>query len=259
LKSHHRCRTHVRAVWLSLASLFIGAAPDAVAASNEPALVAFARDISGNDVSVVRKVRRIVDNPPTQDEKVGFYSGAEAPAATRAWLATVQLLNDKGYIIAMEDKYSDEMISFWEQNGFIDISALPPATRHIASIIHENDLDADELDQDNEQQAQFRRFLWENYAQATEDLEAQIRKRGKVLLSVDTTSGETMFYALVAPEVAHRWQGVMLSPADNRWDQGGVGTFEWDRYWGHLSYALGPLFIEEKAEMDYPPGTRIRP
>jgi hypothetical protein len=43
-------------------------------------------------------------------------------------------------------------------------------------------------------------------AKATEEIEAHIPARGRVLLSVDATNGDTMFFAPVKPDIAQRWR-----------------------------------------------------
>jgi hypothetical protein len=45
-----------------------------------------------------------------------------------------------------------------------------------------------------------------SYAKATEEIEAHIPSRGRVLLSVDATNGDTMFFAPVKPDIAQRWR-----------------------------------------------------
>jgi hypothetical protein len=47
-----------------------------------------------------------------------------------------------------------------------------------------------------------------------EEIEAHIPSRGRVLLSVDATNGDTMFFAPVKPDIAQRWHDKASSEQD---------------------------------------------
>jgi hypothetical protein len=58
-----------------------------------------------------------------------------------------------------------------------------------------------------------RQAVESSYAKATEEIEAHIPSRGRVL-SVDATNGDTMFFAPVKPDIAQRWREKASSEQD---------------------------------------------
>ena len=66
----------------------------------------------------------------------------------------------------------------------------------------------------NEQAARdYLDYVWTHYAEATQELERHIAEHGKTLLSIDATSGDTLLFALVTPDIAARWR-------DRTWSAG---------------------------------------
>lgn len=59
-----------------------------------------------------------------------------------------------------------------------------------------------------------RQAVESSYAKATEEIEAHIPSRGRALLSVDATNGDTMFSAPVKPDIAQRWRDKASSEQD---------------------------------------------
>jgi hypothetical protein len=94
-------------------------------------------------------------------------------------------------------------------------------------------------------------ILFNNYGQAMGELEEHLAARGKALVSIDATEGDTMFFALLPEEVAARWRNRAMIDADGY--RAGVRPAMWDRFWAHLCYALD--FDDSGG---YPPGTRMR-
>ncbi|MGF7146690.1 hypothetical protein FHS96_000299 [Sphingomonas zeicaulis] len=216
----------------------------------EDPIIAFARDFSGNDAAIVATAERYLGSPPTDLETIGFY-GAEAwPPRHRAFLATVNLLDGKEKLSAVEDKYSYELFALLAEAGVIDPAGLPPAAKAVFGPM----IDGSPPDGEGGLSA-YQARAWESYAQATHELEAHIAARGKALLSIDATDGDTMLFALVAPAIADRWRNRALSEHDGY--RAGVRAPMWDRLWAHLAYAMRGTLVAEDRE-GYPPGTPRR-
>lgn len=125
---------------------------------------------------------------------------------------------------------------------------MPPTAKSVFGPLLKENLSINE-----EQAKEYRKTVWNQYAKAPEELEEHIRSRGKVLLSVDATDADTMFFAAVAPEIADRWRGKALAEQDGY--RSGVWPPLWDVFWDYLGYAMG-LFGDENT--GYPSGTRQR-
>jgi hypothetical protein len=217
-------------------------------------LVAFARDFSKNDKAVVDQVKQFVAAPPSDDETVGFHESSALPAETRAWLATVNLLSDNNHIMPSEDKYCQEVFAIWADEGWLNVDALPAEAKDTLRMFR----DETATDEDEEKYRSFRKALWQHYAGLTEAVEASFRAKGLALLSIDATDGDTMFYAVVDAEIAKRWLGKTFNPVSTTAYVGGIRAPMWDRYWAHLSYALGPMVVGPENQTGLPPGTRQR-
>ncbi|AHE55274.1 hypothetical protein NX02_18025 [Sphingomonas sanxanigenens DSM 19645 = NX02] len=228
--------------------LVLGAATQGVSMPTEDPIIAFARDFSGDDAAIVAAAERYLAAPPTDEETIGFYSAGDWPPRHRAFLATVTLLDGKEKLTAVEDKYSYELFALWAEAGVIDPATLPPAAKALFGPLIDGAVpDADA--------AAYRARAWDSYAQATAELEAHIAARGKALLSVDATDGDTMLFALVAPAIADRWRNRALS--EHQGYRAGVRAPMWDRLWAHLAYAMRGALVAEDRE-GYPPGTPRR-
>ena len=218
-----------------------------MAAEQYEDIIAFASDFSGGDPAIVERVREMAAAPPTDMETVGFYGGEDYPERSRVFLATVSLLEDAGKLSSIEDKYSAEIFAIWAEDGTIIADALPPLVKAVFGPLRDGEEPAGGV-------GPYRELVWQNYAQATKDLEHDIAARGKVLLSVDATEGDTMFFALVTPAVAERWQGRALSEQNGY--QSGVRPPMWDRLWDNLLYSTGGLMADE-TQKGLPPGTAV--
>jgi hypothetical protein len=213
-------------------------------------LLSFASDMSGGNADVQAATAALIATPPTTLEAIGFYGAANWPARTRIFLGVVSVLNNAKITEAVEDKYSWELIGQWQSAGLIDVEALPPAGRGVFEPIAKALFEEDVV-----KQAAYRRFIWENYAQATRELEAQIARGGKRLMSLDATSGDTMFFIRLAPAIAERWQERAFSDHDGY--RAGLRQPMWDRFFDHLGASLGNVVLED-GQSGYPPGTRLR-
>ncbi|MEN5081921.1 hypothetical protein ABE438_05500 [Bosea sp. TWI1241] len=213
-------------------------------------IVAFARDF-GADEALQTRVAALVEQPPTTEEAIGFYGTTAYNATARSFLATVKLLEDAKKLTSIEDKYIYELLQLWSEERTLDFASLPEPAKTVFSpfVTGETTFDGEA------QAAAYRRTVWENYARATEQIEAQIAAGGRVLLSIDATGGDTLFFALVAPEIAERWRDRALAEQDGY--RSGVRSPMWDRFWDHLSYAARGFFAAEDSK-GYPPGTRRR-
>jgi hypothetical protein len=244
----------VKPLVLALMSLVaIMVAPWAASAKevsmHDQGLIEFARDFSGNDPVVLEKVKRYIANAPTKIEEVGFYgSDGDTPQPERRqWLATVSALADAGHLTPSEDKYSNELVPVLAQNGQIDLAAMPAKIRLFWHDVGEGDSDLSER--------AFRKMAWETYGQATNVIEAQLAARGKALLSIDVTDGDTMYFAVVDKAVADRWLNTGFG--NSAAYDGGIREPMWDRYWFFLAYSVGSMLVDS-SKTELPPGTRDR-
>ncbi len=213
-------------------------------------LISFTSDLSGGNPDILAATARLIANPPTTLETIGFYGAANWPPRTRIFLGVVTVLSTAKVIEEVEDKETWEIIGQWQSAGLIDVAALSPAGRGVFEPMAKARFEEDAV-----KQAAYRRFVWDNYAQATRDLEDQIARRGQQLMSLDATSGDTMFFVRVEPVVAERWQERAFS--DHAGYRAGLRRPMWDRFWDHLGYSLGQI-IADDSQSGYPPGTRQR-
>lgn len=211
------------------------------------AILAFAADFSSNNREIVAQVRQLIANSPTDLETIGFHGAEDDPPRNRLFLATVNLLDSAEKLFAAEDKYTPEIFAVWQDEGVIDAKTLPPAAKAVFGPFLDDNFAAPQGDSAEA----YRLLVWNQYAQATRELEQHIAARGKVLLSIDATDGDTMFFALVPPEVAARWRDKALSVHSGY--HAGVRAPMWDRFWVHLGYGAGNALIDGKRE-GYPPG-----
>jgi hypothetical protein len=220
----------------------------------EPPLLTFAIDISRGDPAVAVMVRQWLALPPMTNEAIGFYGDPDTmPREWRQWLATVSLLRDRGYIDGFEDKYSNEILAVWDRDGLLDRNALPADAQAVWEII-ENGFDYDGADDNAPEPAQLE-TLWRDYAAASRAVEDAIMARGRVLVSIDATDGDTLFFAAVDPVVADRWLGVGFAVIEDGGVRREVGVRPpmWGRLWAHLLYAMEDV-PEEFEERGLPPG-----
>jgi hypothetical protein len=220
--------------------------------NRENPVIAFARDFSGNDATIMAKVAAYVAEPPSDLPTIGFYGAEDYSARERLFLATVTLLDDSGKLDSVEDKYTLELLWRWRDTGVIDRANLPSAAAAVFGPI----LDVRAPDWFTHGWSTYRRLVWNSYAEATRELEAHIARRGKVLLSIDATGGDTMFFALVEPGIATKWRNKALSEHDGH--RAGVRAPMWDVFWGHLCYSIDGAVGHGKEFEGYPPGTQLR-
>lgn len=245
----------MRKIFAVLFLVGIGASFDAQAKefpmNEDNPIVAFARDFSGDDAQIMAQVAAFVANPPTQMETIGFHGMGDSPAQSRVFLATVSLLGRNGKLMEVEDKYTYELLYQWRDDGLLDVEALPETAKAVFGPILDENLELDEQGVEA-----YRALAWRSYAKATEELEQYFASRGKVLLSIDATGGDTLFFALAELQVAERWRDKALARHHDGY-LAGVRSPMWDAFWAHLSYALRGLIAEDD-QQGYPPGTRLR-
>jgi hypothetical protein len=222
--------------------------------NRESPILRFARDFSGNDAALMEKMQAFENNPPTKIEDIGFYSAEDYPVNTRLFYAAVNLLDNAGHIQSAEDKYMNELFAKWRDQGLIEIDRLPPEARQLFGTLLDPAYFGEK--ENSPRIAAFRKFAWDNYAKATEQLEAHINARGKILLSIDATDGDTVFFALIEPALAERWRDKALSEQDGY--RGGVRAPMWDRVWQHMTYTYYPDLLAAQGSTGTPPGTRLR-
>jgi hypothetical protein len=215
-------------------------------------LLAFATDVSNGDAKVVKAVSGWLKNPPQSAEEIGFYGDPEdMPPEWRRWLATVSLLAERDHITGFEDKYSDEFVDVWANRGLLAFDDLPQHAQEVWSII----ADGVQCDDDgNPDVAQFE-VLWNNYAAATAAVDDAFRAGGKVLVSIDATEGDTLFFAALEPAVADRWIGTGFAAVESYGTVYEIGVRPplWGRLWEHLLYAMDDV-PEDFEERGLPPG-----
>ena len=221
--------------------------------NHENPVVAFARDFSGHDAAIIAQVKSWVTDPPTDDESIGFVGSDDYEPRTRLFLATVSLLDDKGKIYSVEDKDSYQIFNRWRDEGVIDPATLPSAAMAVFGPwimgVGFKTFNGDEA-----AAVTYCKTVESSYAKATEEIEQHIASRGWVLLSVDATNGDTMFFAMAKLDIAERWRDRALSEQDGY--RAGVRSPMWDRFWDHMAYAARGAWPAEG--QSHPPGTRLR-
>ena len=220
---------------------------------DEDPIIRFARDFSGNDAELIARVAAFQSEPPTTMEEIGFYGAEENGPRTRFYLGTVNLLGLAGHLQEIEDKYTFEILHRWRDEGLVQPADFPPEADALFGTI----LDAQRMAAavaSPESQATFRAGIWPIYAVATAQLEAHIAARGRTLLSVDATQGDTLFFALVDEPLAARWRDKAL--CEEAGYRSGVRSVMWDRFWPHLLASLGLATVEDYSRL--PPGVAIR-
>lgn len=219
----------------------------------EHVLVRFARDFSKGDPQMIARAEQFAASPPTKIEEIGFYGAEDDGPENRAFLATVSMLNDAGHIEDVEDKYVPEIILRWRDAGRFATSDLPPAAIAVfGPILGEGDTSAFAGEDGVKRYAESFR---ENYAEAVAGLERALAAKGEALLSIDATSGDTMFFAFVAPEIAERWRDKAMG--DGKDYVSGVRSPMWDRLYAFLGYALR-IYDQPSWSEQPPPGTPAR-
>lgn len=211
-------------------------------------IIAFASDFSGNDTAIVEKVREMAVNPPSDVETVGFYGAEDYPPRDRLFLATVSLLDNAKKLYSIEDKYTSEIFLIWQEHGILGEEDLPPAAKAVFGPLLVGEQPPGPIER-------YHDLVWEKYAEATKELERYMADRGRILLSIDATDGDTMLFALVSPEIAARWRDRALGEHEGY--RAGVRSPMWDRFWIYLNYSTRGLMAGEDRK-GLPPGIQER-
>jgi hypothetical protein len=211
-------------------------------------IIAFASDFSRGDPTIVKRVQEMAVNPPTDMETVGFYGVEDYSARHRLFLATVNLLDNAGKLHSVEDKYTSDIFSIWQDAGIITKTSLGPVANAVFGPLIIGEQQPGTI-------SAYRDLVWAQYADATKELEQSIQESGKVLLSIDATDGDTMFFALVPSEIANRWRDKALSEHEGY--RSGVRSAMWDRFWVSLAYSTRGMMVDDDRK-GLPPGTRER-
>ncbi|UHS58248.1 hypothetical protein [Agrobacterium vaccinii] len=211
-------------------------------------VIAFASDFSGADPTIVKRVQEMAVNPPTDMETIGFYGAEDYSARHRLFLATVNLLDNAGKLHSVEDKYTSDIFSIWQEGGIVNKTTLGSVANAVFGPLIVGEQPPGPINA-------YRDLVWSQYALATKELEQNIQDYGKVLLSIDATDGDTMFFALVPPEIAGRWRDKALSEQEGY--RAGVRSPMWDRLWLNLTYSTRGMVVDDDRK-GLPPGTRTR-
>jgi hypothetical protein len=99
--------------------------------NQENPVIAFSRDFSGDDAAIMTRVKSWVADPPTDDKTIGVVNPGSYRPRTRLFLATVNLLTDKGKIYVVEDTFIHEIFWWWRDEGAVDPATLPSAAKAV--------------------------------------------------------------------------------------------------------------------------------
>jgi hypothetical protein len=80
---------------------------------------------------IVAEILTYLADPPTNRETIGFYGAERYAPRTRLFLATVTLLDNRGKLYSVEDKYTQELLLCWRDEVVIDPVALQPAAKAV--------------------------------------------------------------------------------------------------------------------------------
>lgn len=192
-----------------------------------------ASDLSASDTKLLAEIIKIIENPPETDEEIGFYGVKNRPAQYRIILAAITLLDDRGVIYSIEDKYLPELLANWIDEGVLTLAELPPEARSVFAPM----IDGSLYDEDaKDPLGAYIETLEAQYAIATKQLEEYFAKKDLMLLSIDVVDGDTLFFAIVPTDIGKQWRNRKLS--DEGVYEPAVRAPLWDSFWHHLVYAL---------------------
>lgn len=196
----------------------------------EHPLVAFVIDVSGNDAKLVASARKLIARPPGTFDK----DDRSDPIA-RAWILVVQQLNEAGYAHIFEDKYVNEAFAIWIDKGYIRPAEMPEPEAALMMAAAQRD-----IGDDAKAQLAFGKRLFAGYAAMVAAIDAQFAARGKMLVSLDIPSVETLAFLVLDAAVAKRWIGTSFGTARTYYGETvtGISPPRWDEFWEALEYAL---------------------
>jgi hypothetical protein len=194
-------------------------------------LLAFAADLSESDEALMSAVRAALANSPRTPETLGFYPSGDESDHELAVRKTISLLDDKGIIFGIEDKYMDELTGVMEQRGLITPTDLG---RDGAAVMNGSAFAAaGKLAKTSARRKQRLTELSGHYVAATRQIEASVVRSGRRLLGVDLPMGDTVHFIALPARVAERWLDVLLVVTyDNH--EIGLSPPLWHLAWGEL-------------------------
>jgi len=197
----------------------------------------FAADVSSEEADVMRIARQLVETPPTTLETIGFYGMADAPPAERALRGIISLLDARGHLISIEDKYVYELPAVLTQRGNLTGVALGSDLDVLGFFA---DVDPETGPAPEDWQA-FRSWF-PDHVQA---LDVGVAATGHALLSLTLPLGDTLYFWAPTPEVAARWRGRALYIGADSLQHNqellvtmAVSAPDWRSYWDFMTYAM---------------------
>ncbi len=228
------------ALLLVSSALAVGAQP--IPEKQAQLFADFARDVSGNDPQVMATARDLIETPPTTLETIGYYGLEDAPAAERTLRGIISLLDARGHLLGIEDKYVNEMPLVLEQQGLADFAGDP--LRDVMTLF------PGDIDPETGPSADQWRAFRKGFGGHVRAIEAAMARKGHVLMSLDLPLGDTLHLWCASPAMAEKWRGQVLYFGRNTLDRRYFSTVTvavtdaaWNDYWGFLTYAL---FIPER-------------
>ncbi len=193
------------------AAIFAKAGTELLTSQAGKNLVAFAKDISGGDLELVKKVEAALAKPPFTAETIGFYPDRRNTPFENCYRFMVSELSKAGLLMAAEDKYSDGV--FKQFTMYIELP---------------NDV----------KKLRRRHYDHAEFLPAMAEIEARFEAKGLRLTTLWTAGGDHLYFAALTPEVAKRWLNRSVGTTHDG-QQLGLRSPCWGALYEHLSYALG--------------------
>lgn len=200
--------------------------------------LSFARDVSGGDPDIMAQTQALIDKPPTTVKTIGFYGLEDAPAPERTLRGIISILDDRAFLLGVEDKYVYELPFVLEQLGWAD-GAQDPNLDVLGRLV--DIFGADQTLGDDDWQAFRAHFVVHVSA-----VEASVRRAGRELLSLQLPLGDTIYMWAPSPDVAETWRNRPLYLGLNTLQLStdklvimAVTEPAWQDYWAFMTYAVG--------------------
>ncbi len=205
-------RERIRAAQVAQqAAIFAQAGAELPMSEAGKTLIALAKDLSGKNAELVKKVEAALANPPFTVEIIGFYPSRKNTPFENCYRFMVSQLSSAGLLMAAEDKYSYGVF------------------KQFAAHIELPD-DVKKLRQRNYDQAEFLPTMAE--------IEARFEAKGLRLTTLWTGGGDHLYFTALPPEIAARWANVSIGTTHDS-QHLGLRSPCWGVLFDHLSYAFG--------------------
>lgn len=232
----------IAALTVFLCWAIASAASEALPEDQRALFLKFASDVSEGDQRVMEIARRIVTEPPTTIEGIGFYGMTDAPPAERALRGIVSLLDAQGHLVSLQDKYAFDLATLLVQKGVLHNQPPDPAL-DVLGFFKGVDPDTGPTP------AQWAKFRdW--FPRHVQAMEGAVSATGHELLSLRLPLGDTLYFWAPPSRVAGLWRDRALYIGVNTIEAGrspfvsmSVTSPDWASYWDFMTYAL-----------DIPPG-----